>query len=446
MHPAIEQHLATARARLARAAAWHVLPRAAMAGAALGAAVWFAGVGGLWVVPACAGIVAMAVGVWSYQRGVAYAATPAVRRALLKRLDDAAGAGDAIVTADGFATGGADTDTTTSANTFAAIVTRIANAAGESAVRSGAAFRALPARETSGIWKAAAVIAASLALALLLPRAMPETPNPASPGAQSRAARADGAPEDNAAAKSAQPTRTTTPGGDSAATNADSSASGTTANSNPSNPADLPEPSAPDSSTNPAAPNPSDPANARNNPRPGPRTAEPNGLLPQRASPGEQGPVPATTQPGTTPASANQPKNAPKPWEQQQQPDSDRPRPDQPDQKPSADKPLGERRRPPMRLNPPPNPKPEADTPHTDVPLKIQPEISNGDRKTIPVTREVYEAGDPSSRESRGTAAIPAGVPSPVAKPDAPVVPGTALSESERAWQLKWLGLFGGRR
>jgi hypothetical protein len=80
-----------------------------------------------------------------------------------------------------------------------------------------------------------------------------------------------------------------------------------------------------------------------------------------------------------------------------------------------------------------------------EQPLKITPEVGDGDRKSIPVKRDVYEPGSGTTDGTApGMTGEEAGIPAKASNPDriAPM-PRGAISEDEKSWLEQWLRRFG---
>lgn len=226
--------------------------------------------------------------------------------------------------------------------------------------------------------------------------------------------------------------RTTAPGPSSASGNADSSAPGGSS----SNSSDPMNPSGDQTGVQPSSNGDS------NSPEAGPRTAEPRYLIP-RAGDGRDGRLPETSGPQSAPKGATPVERMP--WERPTEVpglEPDAPKPENPD---TADEglPTGERRRPPLRR--PKNPTPPSDAKYVEQPLKIIPEVRDGDRKSIPVAREVYAPGE-SSESVAGSGAPTAGEggqPAPAHAPNRETpMPKGALTEAEREWLEQWIRRF----
>lgn len=176
--------------------------------------------------------------------------------------------------------------------------------------------------------------------------------------------------------------------------------------------------------------------------QPGERTSEPRFLAPGKS---EQGGTHAPEVGGNVDGKAVG-ESARLPWERPTEapgtPET-APKPEGESGKAADGLPTGERRRPPLR-RPPPVLEGES-KPYVEQPLRITPEVRDGDRKSIPVTREVYEPGAAegtgrSSSTGEGEGGIPAKADFPART--APM-PRGSLSEEERGWLELWLRRFG---
>jgi len=277
------------------------------------------------------------------------------------------------------------------------------------------------------------VLIAGATIAVEVNRARPLADNgQAVPAPKATPATDQGATSDPKPSPRTTGPRTTAPGPSSASGNADSSAPGGSS----SNSSDPMNPSGDQTGVQPSG------SGDSNSPEAGPRTAEPRYLIPGTGD-GRNGRLPETSGPQSAPKGATPVERLP--WERPTEVpglNPDAPKPENPD---VADEglPTGERRRPPLRR--PKNPTPPSDAKYVEQPLKIIPEVRDGDRKSIPVAREVYAPGE-SSESVAGSGTPIAGEDGQPAAANTPAretpMPKGALTEAEREWLEQWIRRF----